>query len=258
MLPRLHDGPGVREQTASQEASRVGSRRGVRVTGNDRTRLWDKKPGCGPRARFSCAVRFAGVISPSYFQPSNEATWPLPRRPLSSPYSVPVSLPANAAAALRTIEAALENARRALVTTEETALLQEAGVYRYAHPLTDAVSYAAELEELQEEIKEMNRAEGGAVLATKGWTVNGSEVEGRKMVRDFSKLMLRAFNAEADNLVRGLRPYKVKAAIDAFKRSQRPLSALAAPSGEGVPRRRPRCGATAGCVLRAGARQWDA
>ncbi|WP_020543214.1 DUF4041 domain-containing protein [Nonomuraea coxensis] len=26
--------------------------------------------------------------------------------------------------------------------------------------------------------------------------------EGRKMVRDFSKLMLRAYNAEADNCVR--------------------------------------------------------
>ena len=34
------------------------------------------------------------------------------------------------------------------------------------------------------------------------------------MVRDFSKLMLRAYNAEADNLVRGLKPYKVDSAIE--------------------------------------------
>jgi hypothetical protein len=34
------------------------------------------------------------------------------------------------------------------------------------------------------------------------------------MVRDFSKLMLRAYNAEADNLVRGLKPYKLDSAID--------------------------------------------
>jgi hypothetical protein len=34
------------------------------------------------------------------------------------------------------------------------------------------------------------------------------------MLRDFSKLMLRAYNAEADNLVRGLKPYKVDSAID--------------------------------------------
>jgi hypothetical protein len=38
------------------------------------------------------------------------------------------------------------------------------------------------------------------------------------MVRDFSKLMLRAFNAEADNLVRGLKPYKLDGAIDRLKK----------------------------------------
>jgi hypothetical protein len=34
------------------------------------------------------------------------------------------------------------------------------------------------------------------------------------MVRGFSKLMLRAYNAEADNLVRSLKPYKLDSAVD--------------------------------------------
>lgn len=34
------------------------------------------------------------------------------------------------------------------------------------------------------------------------------------MLRDYSKLMLRAYNAEADNLVRGLKPYKLDSAQD--------------------------------------------
>jgi hypothetical protein len=60
----------------------------------------------------------------------------------------------------------------------------------------------------------MTRKEGGAVLSSTNWTVDGSLTKGRAMVRDFSKLMLRAFNAEADNLVRGLKPYKLPAAIE--------------------------------------------
>ncbi|MFE9914804.1 DUF4041 domain-containing protein [Micromonospora sp. NPDC005553] len=60
----------------------------------------------------------------------------------------------------------------------------------------------------------MAKREGGAVLAATGWTVNGSAAEGRVMVRDFSKLLLRAYNAEADNLVRGLKPYKLDSAIE--------------------------------------------
>src|SRR5258708_29336674 len=64
----------------------------------------------------------------------------------------------------------------------------------------------------------MVKKDGGAVLAITDWTVNGSTSEGRAMVRDFSKLMLRAFNAEADNLARGLKPYKLDAAIDRLKK----------------------------------------
>ena len=56
------------------------------------------------------------------------------------------------------------------------------------------------------------------MLATTSWTVNGSAAQGRTMVRDFSKLMLRAFNAEADNLVRGLKPEELAAAIERLKK----------------------------------------
>ena len=39
------------------------------------------------------------------------------------------------------------------------------------------------------------------------------------MVRDFSKLMLRAYNAEADNLlVRGMKPYKLESAKDRLEK----------------------------------------
>lgn len=108
----------------------------------------------------------------------------------------------------------LRGLRQQIVVTEETALLQEAGVYQYRHPLSDAVAYQSQLSRLQEQIKAMTRKDGGAVKAATGWTVNGSAAEGRVMIRDFSKLMLRAYNAEADNLVRGLKPYKLDSAVD--------------------------------------------
>jgi uncharacterized protein DUF4041/Meiotically Up-regulated Gene 113 (MUG113) protein len=119
-----------------------------------------------------------------------------------------------AAEAVRAATAQLDEIRRSIVTTEDLVLLQEAGIYRYRHPLTDAVAYQKELARIENLIKAMARKDGGAVLATTTWTVNGSTAQGRAMVRDFSKLMLRAFNAEADNLVRGLKPYKLDAAVD--------------------------------------------
>lgn len=116
--------------------------------------------------------------------------------------------------AIRLASAQLDEARKAIVVTEDLALLQEVGIYRYRHPLTDAVAYQEELSKIDERVKEMVRKDGGAVLAATSWAVNGSEAQGRTMVRDFSKLMLRAFNAEADHLVRGLKPHKLDAAIE--------------------------------------------
>jgi hypothetical protein len=121
-------------------------------------------------------------------------------------------------AAAQALKLQLEEGRKSIVATEDLALLQEAGIYHYRHPLTDAVAYEKKLAEIDEEVKAMTRKDGGAVLATTSWTVNGSAAEGRTMVRDFSKLMLRAFNAEADNLVRGLKPYKLAGAIDRLQK----------------------------------------
>lgn len=115
---------------------------------------------------------------------------------------------------LRSANAQLNETRQSIVMTEDLALLQEAGIYRYRHPLSDAVAYQSALTTIEQQIKDMVRKDGGAVLSTTDWTVNGSAAQGRAMVRDFSKLLLRAFNAEADNLVRGLKPYKLDSAID--------------------------------------------
>lgn len=124
----------------------------------------------------------------------------------------------SAAAEVAAAKSQLDELRKTIVATEDLALLQEAGIYHYRHPLSDAVAYEKELAGLEEEMKAMTRKDGGAVLAATNWTVNGSEAQGRTMVRDFSKLMLRAFNAEADNLVRGLKPYKLDAAIERLRK----------------------------------------
>ncbi|WP_200824587.1 DUF4041 domain-containing protein [Nonomuraea solani] len=111
----------------------------------------------------------------------------------------------------------LRETEQRVVQTEETVLLQEVGVYEYRHPLSDAVAYKDKLAQVKARIKAMAK-EGQAVVGATNWQVNGSASEGRKMVRDFSKLMLRAYNAEADNCVRTMRPYKLQSAIDRLEK----------------------------------------
>jgi hypothetical protein len=79
---------------------------------------------------------------------------------------------------------------------------------------------------LQDAIEAAAKSEAGAILATTSWQVNGSNTEGQKMVREVSKLMLRAFNAEADNLVRSLKPYKLGSAIERLGKVEKAIRKL--------------------------------
>jgi hypothetical protein len=76
---------------------------------------------------------------------------------------------------------------------------------------------------LNAQIRDMVRA-GDAVLASDMFTFNNSLAKGRKMTAEFSKLMLRAYNAEADNCVRSLRAGNV---VSAKKRLEASVAAIA-------------------------------
>nr|WP_237700729.1 DUF4041 domain-containing protein [Janibacter sp. HTCC2649] len=128
----------------------------------------------------------------------------------------------------RDIYAQLAVLRQSVVETEEAAILQEVGVYRYRHPLDDSVAYRAELARIQDQIKAMVKQDGGAITASTTWQVNGSVAQGRKMVNDISKLMLRAYNAEADNLVRGMKPYKLDTAKERLDKVATTIAKLGA------------------------------
>ncbi|HWC24647.1 MAG TPA: DUF4041 domain-containing protein [Flexivirga sp.] len=123
-------------------------------------------------------------------------------------------LQAEAAAAKQAANAAQaeERAARAqLVEDLEAAEVQEAGFYTFNHPLQDAVAYKDALTQTQTQMKQLIKAKR-AVEATTNWQVNGSSSKGAAMVRDFSKLLLRAYNSEADALVRALRPHTLDSA----------------------------------------------
>lgn len=126
--------------------------------------------------------------------------------------------PAETAALLTRIhelEAALASASRGgsgpIIELDDQRILQDVGIYRYHHPLENAAAYKDRLRVLDAQVDEVVKA-GRAVLAADLFTFDGSLAKGRRMVGDLSKLMLRAYNAEADNCVRSLRSGNVSTA----------------------------------------------
>lgn len=119
----------------------------------------------------------------------------------------------------------LAQVKTQIVETHEIAQLQEAGIYQYAHPLSNAVAYKDLLRRVKSDVKDLISA-GRAVAGTTTWQVNGSAAEGRKMVGDFSKLLLRAYNAEADNCVRTVKPHTRKSTLDRLSKSATTIERL--------------------------------
>lgn len=98
----------------------------------------------------------------------------------------------------------LQELRRDVVQTKDAQILQEVGVYHYRHPLDSAAQYKEHLDRIKADIKSMVQAKT-AVHANVNFTFNNSAAKGRTFTNDFSKLMLRAYNAEAENCVRVLK-----------------------------------------------------
>lgn len=124
------------------------------------------------------------------------------------------------------LTAELQSWRAHVVETRESALLQEVGVYDYVHPLDDAVAYKTALDEVRQRIKAA--VKDNAVTCQVDWAVNGSVKEGQRLGRDMAKLMLRSYNAEADNAVRAVKPHTREAVRKRLTSTKDTISRLGA------------------------------
>jgi hypothetical protein len=158
-------------------------------------------------------------------------TAPPPPEPVARPEPVASAEPAAAADvadAVRELDTLLERiarAKRELVELDDALLLQQMGVYEYHHPLENADQYKAALATVREEVKACVK-DGTAILASDRFAYNNSLAQGRKMTADFAKLMLRAYNAEADNCVRAVRAGTVASARQRLDRSVETIAKL--------------------------------
>ena len=88
-----------------------------------------------------------------------------------------------------------------IIETDEKILLQSMGVYEPTFDFATSDDYKKELKRIRDKGKTLIKDAVSANVDNCTWTVNGKISEGRKMVRDISKLLIRAFNTECDELI---------------------------------------------------------
>ncbi|MFT0183174.1 DUF4041 domain-containing protein [Pseudomonas benzopyrenica] len=83
---------------------------------------------------------------------------------------------------------------------EETVLLESFALYEPRFKLTTSQEYKARLDSVRDRQKVMVK-NAQAATGNMQWTVNNSQAQGRKLVNDMIKLVIRSFNNEADACV---------------------------------------------------------
>lgn len=119
----------------------------------------------------------------------------------------------------------LEQAKKDVIEVREEALFQSFGLYTPTFDFATSDIYKDRLDKIREQQKTMIK-NGSAVSGNMNWTVNGSEKQGQKMVRDMQKLLLRAFNGECDELVGKVKYNNLDSALKRMESSVSAISKL--------------------------------
>lgn len=107
----------------------------------------------------------------------------------------------------RQAEAKLMMVNEGLKLRSDEAFLLEVGYYEAVYGFEDLPRYENELRRIKDNQKQLLRISGeagdrsGAAYATSPLTFNGSEAQGRQLLKRVLRLMLRAFNGECDSFI---------------------------------------------------------
>lgn len=94
----------------------------------------------------------------------------------------------------------IDNKQSQIICMDEQIELQSFGLYTPKYDFASSELYKNRLSQIRDTQKALIK-NGQAVTGNTNWTVNGSKSQGKKMVKDMQKLLLRAFNSECDELI---------------------------------------------------------
>ncbi len=112
-----------------------------------------------------------------------------------------------------------------IICLDEELTLQSFGLYEPKYDFSTSEQYKYRLAEIRTQQKELIKSDK-AVTGNLGWTVNGNASQGKKMVKDMQKLLLRAFNSECDELVEKVKYNTFDASYKRLQKSCEAISKL--------------------------------
>ncbi len=126
---------------------------------------------------------------------------------------------------LTNIQKEINSRKKLLTDINESIVMEEFGIYTPRYPCMSSESMKKQIDYVRERQKSLVKS-GTAILGREDWSVNNSVSEGRKMINDIKKLILRAFNSEADEAISKVKYNNVEKSEKRIRKSAELISKL--------------------------------
>ena len=126
---------------------------------------------------------------------------------------------------ITTLDRTINEKKKQIVWMDDEILVQEFGLYKPQFDFASALDYKEELAKIRSLEKALIKNKG-AVTGNTNWTVNNSAAQGKKMVTDTQKLLLRSFNSECDELIAKVKYTNFDASLNKIYKSAEAISKL--------------------------------
>jgi hypothetical protein len=123
------------------------------------------------------------------------------------------------------LDSEIEEKRKQIVTFDDAILVQEFGLYEPRFDFSDSSMFKDRLKDCRDRQKEAVKKFNASAKDTT-WEVNGSKAEGKKMVGETARLLMRAYNGECDEIVRKVKYANVGASLSQIQKSADAISKL--------------------------------
>lgn len=119
----------------------------------------------------------------------------------------------------------LASLQQEIQVIEEAVEFERLGLYDFNHPAISSVELADDLKKVRATIKSFI-SKKTAAKGSPNFRFNNSEAQGRKFSDDMIKLMLRAYNAEAENAVKSVKSDRSEAATNRLNKCKEQVERL--------------------------------
>lgn len=98
------------------------------------------------------------------------------------------------------LDAEIKSKRKEIIVLDDEILYQSFSLYNPIYSFAKSEMYKDRLDSIREKQKTMIK-NNTVCTANWNWTVNGSVSQGKKMIKDSIKMMIRCFNTECENVI---------------------------------------------------------